>query len=304
MAEGDIRTLVVDDSEFFAEMTAETLTEEHDMEAVAVHSGAEAHQLLREEEFDCIVSDYEMPEMDGLTLLSKVREDDPSLPFILLTGRGDEETASKAIAAGVADYLLKLEVVEDKQYGRLANRIESVVEQDRTRKKYISLVENSPDAIAQITEKGVVLSANPAMGERLDTDPADLQGERLTDLMDTETARRRVAAVRKAIDEGEPVETEDSLEGRHFQNQFVPVESHRERATVQMVSRDVSERVERERELKRQNERLEEFASVVSHDLRNPLNVAKSAMELVDHDEDEEMLAKIDRSLDRMNITP
>ena len=301
MAEGDIRTLVVDDSEFFAEMTAETLTEEHDMEAVAVHSGAEAHQLLREEEFDCIVSDYEMPEMDGLTLLSKVREDDPSLPFILLTGRGDEETASKAIAAGVADYLLKLEVVEDKQYGRLANRIESVVEQDRTRKKYISLVENSPDAIAQITEKGVVLSANPAMGERLDTDPADLQGERLTDLMDTETARRRVAAVRKAIDEGEPVETEDSLEGRHFQNQFVPVESHRERATVQMVSRDVSERVERERELKRQNERLEEFASVVSHDLRNPLNVAKSAMELVDHDEDEEMLAKIDRSLDRMN---
>jgi PAS domain S-box-containing protein len=301
MAEGDIRTLVVDDSVFFAEMTAETLTEEHDMEAVAVHSGAEAHQLLREEEFDCIVSDYEMPEMDGLNLLSKVQEDDPSLPFILLTGRGDEETASEAIAAGVADYLLKLEVVEDKQYGRLANRIESVVEQDRTRKKYISLVENSPDAIAQITENGVVLSANPAMGERLDRDPADLEGERLTDLMDTETARRRVAAVRRAIDGGEPVETEDSPESRHFRNQFVPVESHRERATVQMISRDVSERVERERELERQNERLEDFASVVSHDLRNPLNVAKSAMELVDHDVDEEMLAKVDRSLDRMN---
>jgi signal transduction histidine kinase len=68
-----------------------------------------------------------------------------------------------------------------------------------------------------------------------------------------------------------------------------------------MVSRDVTERVERERELKRQNERLEEFASVVSHDLRNPLNVAKSAMELLQRDEDDEMLAKIDRSLDRMS---
>ena len=301
MAEGDIRTLVVDDSEFFAQMTAETLTEEHDIEAVAVHSGTAAAKRLADEEFDCVVSDYEMPEMDGLALLSTIREDDPSLPFILLTGRGDEETASKAIAAGVADYLLKLEVVEDKQYGRLANRIESVVEQDRTRKKFKSLVENSPDGIAQITEKGVLLSANPAMAERLGEDPDAITGERLTDLMETDIARRRVVAVRRAIEEGVPVETEDSLAGRHYQNQFVPVESHRERATVQLVSRDVTERVEREQELKRQNERLEEFASVVSHDLRNPLNVAKSAMELLDRDDEDDLLGKIDRSLDRMS---
>jgi PAS domain S-box-containing protein len=301
MAEGDIRTLVVDDSEFFADMTAETLTEEHDIEAVSVHGGVAAMERLAEEEFDCVVSDYEMPDMDGLTLLSKIREADPSLPFILLTGRGDEETASRAIEAGVADYLLKLEVVEDKQYGRLANRIESVVEQDRTNKKFQSLVANSPDGIAHVTEKGVVLSVNPAMAERLGRDPDEITGERLTDLMDTETARRRVAAVRRAIDERETVETEDSLDGRHYRNQFVPVESHRERATVQLVSRDVTDRVEREAELRRQNERLEEFASVVSHDLRNPLNVAKGALELLDgSEEDAEPLAKIDRSLTRM----
>ncbi|MDS0281683.1 hybrid sensor histidine kinase/response regulator [Haloarcula onubensis] len=299
MAEGDIRTLVVDDSEFFADMTAETLTQEHDMEAISVHSGTAAAQRLVEEEFDCVVSDYEMPEMDGLELLSTVREEDPSLPFILLTGRGDEETASQAIRAGVADYLLKLEVVEDKQYGRLANRIESVVKQDRTRKKFESLVANSPDGIAHITAKGVVLSANPSLADRLGTTPDALAGERLTDVMDTETARRRVAAVRRAIEDGETVETEDSLDGRHYQNQFVPVESHRERATAQLVSRDVTERVERQRELERQNERLEEFASVVSHDLRNPLNVAASALDLLDV-EDDEMVAKIDRSLDRM----
>ncbi|MFC6755620.1 response regulator [Halomicroarcula sp. GCM10025894] len=161
MAEGTIRTLVVDDSEFFADMTAETLTQEHDMDAVSVHSGTAAAERLAEEEFDCVVSDYEMPEMDGLELLSTVRSEDPSLPFILLTGRGDEETASKAIRAGVADYLLKLEVVEDKQYGRLANRIESVVAQDRTRKKFESLVANSPDGIAHITAKGSCCRPTP-----------------------------------------------------------------------------------------------------------------------------------------------
>jgi len=119
--------------------------------------------------------------------------------------------------------------------------------------------------------------------------------------MPTETARRRVAAVREAIDEGEPVETEDSFGGRHYQNQFVPVESHRVQSTVQLVSRDITDRVERERELERQNERLEEFASVVSHDLRNPLNVAASALELLDvEDDDTELVGKIDRSLGRM----
>ncbi|MFB6223122.1 MAG: response regulator transcription factor, partial [Haloarcula sp.] len=128
-SENNIRTLVVDDSDFFAEMTAETLTQQHDIQSVAANSASEALDLLDTEGFDCVVSDYEMPEMDGLELLEKIRETNPSIPFILLTGRGDEETASKAIAAGVADYLLKIEVVEDKQYGRLANRIRNVVSQ-------------------------------------------------------------------------------------------------------------------------------------------------------------------------------
>ncbi|WP_135302676.1 sensor histidine kinase [Haloarcula amylovorans] len=303
MAADTIRTLVVDDSEFFAQMTAETLTEEHDMEAVAEHSGTDALSRLADEEFDCVVSDYEMPEMDGLTLLRAIREDDPTLPFILLTGRGDEETASAAIAAGVADYLLKLEVVEDKQYGRLANRIESVVGQDRTRRKFESLVENSPDGIVQVATDGTILSSNRAMAARLDRDTDSLVGEHLTDVMDPTAARRRVAAVRQAVETGETQELEDSVSGRHYQTQFVPVESHRQRDTVQLVERDVTERVARERELERQNERLEEFASVVSHDLRNPLNVAQSAVELLEpRDETEtDLLAKVDRSLTRMS---
>jgi len=303
MAEREIRTLVVDDSEFFAQMTAETLAEEHGIDAVAEHSGQDALDRLETEAFDCIVSDYAMPGMDGLELLSTVREGSPSLPFILLTGRGDEETASDAIAAGVADYLLKLEVVEDKQYGRLANRIQSVVDQNRTRKKFESLVANSTDGIAQVTTGGVVLSVNPAMADQLGGEADALVDNRLTDVIETEAARRRVAAVRKAIDRGETIEMEDTFDGRHYQNQFVPVESYRERDTVQLVSRDITERVEGKRELKRQNNRLEEFASVVSHDLRNPLNVANSALALLDRPDDEEdgeLFDKVDRSLDRM----
>ncbi|NLV14557.1 response regulator [Haloarcula argentinensis] len=302
-SETNIRTLVVDDSDFFAEMTADTLTQQHGIESVAANSAAEALERLDGGGFDCVVSDYEMPEMDGLELLEAIRETNPSIPFILLTGRGDEETASAAIAAGVADYLLKLEVVEDKQYGRLANRIENVVSQERTRKKFESLVSDSPDGIVHLTTDGTILSVNPSMARRLGADADALVGQQLSEVMDSEAANQRLEAGKSAVENGTATRSEDAVGGRHYHNQYIPVDSHRKSDTFQLVSRDITERVERQRELERQNERLEEFASVVSHDLRNPLNVAQGAVDLLtepDDSEEAELVAKIDRSLDRM----
>jgi len=64
---------------------------------------------------------------------------------------------------------------------------------------------------------------------------------------------------------------------------------------------DITEQKERERKLARQNERLEEFASVVSHDLRNPLNVALGRFDLLAEECDSDHLGPIGRSLDRMD---
>ena len=64
--------------------------------------------------------------------------------------------------------------------------------------------------------------------------------------------------------------------------------------------RNVTRRKEHERDLRRQNERLEEFASVVSHDLRNPLTVAKGNLRLAVEEEDCDHLSRVDRALDRM----
>jgi len=54
------------------------------------------------------------------------------------------------------------------------------------------------------------------------------------------------------------------------------------------VMRDITDRKARERALQRQNKRLEEFASIVSHDLRNPLNVAQGNLSLLERDADSE----------------
>ena len=300
-ATGRIRALVVDDSEFFAEMTASTLTEEHNIEATFETKAEDALEWLEESSVDCVVSDYEMPGMDGLTFLNHVQERYDDLPFILLTGRGDEEVASRAIASGVADYLLKLEVVEDEQYERLANRIEGVVGQQQTQKKYERLVENSPDAIAHVAESGEILAANPALAAEFDTDSESLVGTKIDDVFEGEVGENRLSAGRKAIETGDATPTEDSYDGRFFHNIFVPVETRRAHDSFQLISRDITERREREAKLERQNERLESFASVVSHDLRNPLNVAQSSLELLSDGHDNDHVERIDRSLTRMN---
>ncbi|MFQ3293256.1 MAG: signal transduction histidine kinase [Halobacteriales archaeon] len=67
-----------------------------------------------------------------------------------------------------------------------------------------------------------------------------------------------------------------------------------------VVLHDITARIQRERELERQNEQLDQFASFVSHDLRNPLNVASGFVDLLGDRYEDDQLNRVDESLDRM----
>ena len=272
--------LVVDDSEFFAEMTASTLDDEHGMDTAWATDADEALEILAEREVDCIVSDYDMPGTNGLELKALVEERHGEVPFIILTGRGDETVAAKAISAGVADYILKLEVVEDQQYQRLANRIESAVNERRAQKRYELLVENTPDAVAQVAADGEILAANPAMATITGSTRDDLVGTDITTAL-PEIGDLLLSIGCQTVDDGETRREEVQIGDAYFQTIFVRVDINTERNTFQLIARDVTERTERERELERQNERLDQFASMVSHDLRNPLDIAEVNLSLL-----------------------
>ncbi|WP_132058867.1 response regulator [Halorussus amylolyticus] len=125
MADAPPRVLHVEDNDFFAKVTAEILSDEYGIRVHTIEGASPALDLLETECFDCIVSDYEMPGMDGLEFLDAVRERDTDVPFILLTGGGSERIASRAISAGVTDYLQKGSGKE--QFAVLANRINNAI---------------------------------------------------------------------------------------------------------------------------------------------------------------------------------
>lgn len=130
---GEIHVLHIDDDPDMLAITRGWFETTHDSIRVrSVESATAALALLTDGDVDCVVSDFDMAEMNGLEFLRAVRERDPSLPFILFTGKGTEEIASEAISAGVTDYLRK-EGVDT--FTVLANRIETCVAKDRAERE-------------------------------------------------------------------------------------------------------------------------------------------------------------------------
>nr|WP_101351035.1 PAS domain S-box protein [Haloarcula taiwanensis] len=125
-----VRVLHVDDDPEFAEVAATFLERVGDGFSVETAANvSEGLARLAEAAFDCVVSDYDMPETNGIEFLEAVRAEYPDLPFVLFTGKGSEEVASEAVSKGVSDYLQKGRGTE--RYTLLANRIQNLVAQHR-----------------------------------------------------------------------------------------------------------------------------------------------------------------------------
>ncbi len=100
------KLLIVDDE--IAQMTAlcHTLQDEN-YTTIGFSSSREALTALRTQEFDIVLTDLMMPNIDGITLLTAAQEIDPDLVCIVMTGHGAVETAVRAMQAGALDYIQK-----------------------------------------------------------------------------------------------------------------------------------------------------------------------------------------------------
>lgn len=107
------RILIVDDSPLDRTLAARLLTGENGNEIIEAENGEEALQLLAGRECAVIVTDIQMPVMDGLQLLDAVTGRHPEIPVILMTAQGSEEMAVTALERGAASYVPKRRLAAD-----------------------------------------------------------------------------------------------------------------------------------------------------------------------------------------------
>jgi DNA-binding NtrC family response regulator len=101
-----IRILLVDDEICYVNVLANRLFKRNILAAKAF-SGTEAIQALRKEDFDVIILDLKLEDMDGIEVLKILKKMDPTVNVIMLTGHGSEEAAKDGIKEGAYDYLTK-----------------------------------------------------------------------------------------------------------------------------------------------------------------------------------------------------
>ncbi|ESP88643.1 GAF domain-containing protein [Candidatus Halobonum tyrrellensis] len=194
----------------------------------------------------------------------------------------------------------------------VAVSIERVRAQDglrAERDRLSALFENVPDAALAfelVDGEPVVREVNSRFEESFGYDAEAVIGERIDDRVvpaDPE-AEAEAAEMNDRLERGETVRREVrrlTADGeRDFLVFVVPLTGDETNVGGYAIYSDITARKERERELERQNERLDEFASVVSHDLRNPLSIADGYLELARETGDPEHFRTIDDAIDRM----
>jgi PAS domain S-box-containing protein len=256
----------VDDDPEFSDLAAEFLERQDDRFVVETASDAAAGRDRLDDDIDCVVSDYEMPGMDGIEFLTAVREAYPDLPFILFTGKGSEEVASDAISADVTDYLRKGSGTD--QYELLANRITNAVSQVRAeqqleaeRRRFQALFENLSQGVVEVEWEGdtpVVQQVNPGFTEVFGYDADEVVGESLDEYVVPEAEVEDLQRLNRRIRSKESLYSEEvtrvTADGpRRF---LLQTATYGDGSGAFAVYTDITERKRREREVERQNRRL------------------------------------------------
>ncbi|SEQ41577.1 sensor histidine kinase [Natrinema salaciae] len=179
-------------------------------------------------------------------------------------------------------------------------------QQERTLHRYERLVETAGDGMYVLDDAGHLMTVNDALVEMTGFSREGLLGEHASILFDREDVEAGTDIIRSLLQRGGGTDTlELNLETKAggtipCEAQIAVLVPDGEFFGSVGVLRDVTERKRRERKLRERNERLDAFARIVSHDLRNPLGVAQGYLELLEETNDTEYAEKIHDGLDRM----
>lgn len=180
-----ISVLYVDDEPALVDLSRKYLERMGDFSVDTAFSPEEGLEKLRAAPYDAVVSDYQMPGMDGIGFLREVRAAWGDLPFILFTGRGREEVVIQAIDSG-ADFYLQKGGDPAAQFTELAHKIRKAVERRQvwetvreSEGKYRELVENANTIILKWDRQGNITFLNEYAQRFFGYSPEEIIGKPL-----------------------------------------------------------------------------------------------------------------------------
>jgi two-component system cell cycle sensor histidine kinase/response regulator CckA len=197
MPEDALRILILEDVAMDAELVEYELARARiPFASRRVESRDEFLRELEEFRPDLILSDYTLPRFDGMTALSLARERAPSIPFLIVTGSVNEETAVGCMKAGATDYLLKSNLA------RIGPAIQAALERGRanaqrtqaeaalaaSERRFRSLVQNSSDLVTILAPDGTILYASDSAQRIVGYSAGELVGSSLLSYVGSEDA--------------------------------------------------------------------------------------------------------------------
>ncbi|MCJ7633019.1 PAS domain S-box protein, partial [Candidatus Bathyarchaeota archaeon] len=205
-----IRVLHVDDDISFLKTAKPILEMQGAFQVDTASSVEEATEKMKENKYDVVISDYQMPGKDGLQFLKELRNSGNNISFVIITGKGREEAAIKALNLGADGYFNKL-MHPETAYGELAHGIKQIVEKKRSDQmllksedKYRRLVETLREGIWVIDKDSCTTFVNPSMAEMLGYGAEEMKGKHLFSFMDergVEIAKRLLERRKQGINE-------------------------------------------------------------------------------------------------------
>lgn len=224
-----IKILLVDDQEELLDITRIFLEKGGDIVVETSTSAITAIEMLREHKYDAIVSDYEMPQMDGIEFLKTIKRMGLEKPFIIFTGRSREDIVIEALNSG-ADFYLQKGSEPKVQFAELRNMIHQAVMRKRIEEaliqsetNYKTLVECTQDSIYMVDKRGKYLFMNSHHKARLGISDQDFHNYYYQDLHSDEETGHFLNLIKEVIEESRPVHDEYRKGDRWFVRTISPV---------------------------------------------------------------------------------
>ncbi len=262
-----IQVLHVDDDMAQLDIAKQILIDLNSNLAVeSVTTVEEAFTKLSANSYDIILSDYEMPQKNGLDFLRELRKQKINIPFILFTGKGREEVAIQALNLGADGYYNKQGSPET-VYGELIHGIETIYERrqikqalEESERRYSALMEQATVAIFVHDTKGRIIDVNQRACKNLGYSKEEIVSMTITDI--DNTAVEKIALWPKVLS-GETF-TFESINKRkdgsifHVEVSIGPIKIGKETLVMGLL-RDITERKKIETSLRESQRRYQDL---------------------------------------------